>query len=109
MLGAFYPTAAKTATELTTFDNHAERTIGCESFFASSSRAAHLRLPVDAEDEAVEDDEVRAFLETVNDAAYADMLARFDEAIERGLWTPRRNSVHSDIERLRTPSEESRA
>jgi len=34
------------------------------------------------------------------------MLARFEEAIERGLWTPRRNSVQSDIERLRTPAEE---
>ncbi len=32
MLGDFYPTAAKTAAELTTFDNHAERTIICESF-----------------------------------------------------------------------------
>jgi len=52
---------------------------------------------------------VRSFLETANDAAYADMLARFEEAIARGLWTPRRNSVQSDIERLRTPSEESRA
>ena len=57
----------------------------------------------------IEDEDVRSFLETANDAAYADMLARFEEAIARGLWTPRRNSVQSDIERLRTPSEESRA
>ena len=54
----------------------------------------------------IEDDRVRDFLMEANDAAYADMLARFEEAIERGLWTPRRNSVQSDIERLRTPAEE---
>ena len=54
----------------------------------------------------IEDDRVRDFLMEANDAAYADMLARFEEAIERGLWTPRRNSVQSDIERLRAPAEE---
>lgn len=54
----------------------------------------------------IEDEHVRDFLEQANDAAYQDMLDRFDEAIERGLWTPRRNSVQSDLERLRTPSRE---
>ena len=48
----------------------------------------------------IEDDAVRAFLQTANDAAYADMLARFAEAIDRGLWTPRRNSVQAELERL---------
>ncbi|MGB2310627.1 MAG: cobaltochelatase subunit CobN [Candidatus Puniceispirillaceae bacterium] len=48
----------------------------------------------------IEDDVVRAFLQTANDAAYADMLARFAEAIDRGLWTPRRNSVQAELERL---------
>ena len=47
----------------------------------------------------IEDDDVRNFLETANDAAYADMLARFEEAIARGLWTPRRNSVQAELER----------
>ena len=28
------------------------------------------------------------------------MLARFVEAIDRGLWTPRRNSVQAELERL---------
>ena len=50
----------------------------------------------------IEDDTVRSFLESANDAAYYDMLDRFDEAILRGLWTPRRNSVQSDLERLRS-------
>ncbi|MDA9930001.1 cobaltochelatase subunit CobN [Alphaproteobacteria bacterium] len=49
----------------------------------------------------IENNEVRHFLEEVNDAAYHDMLARFDEAIARGLWTPRRNSVQSELEALR--------
>jgi len=49
----------------------------------------------------IEDESVRAFLEQANDAAYGDMLARFAEAIQRGLWTPRRNSVQADLEDLR--------
>ncbi len=50
----------------------------------------------------IEDDAVRSFLETENDAAYEDMLRRFQEAIERGLWTTRRNSVQSEIEQFLT-------
>jgi len=49
----------------------------------------------------IEDDNVRQFLEQANDAAYRDMLARFAEAIERGLWTPRRNSVQAELENYR--------
>ena len=41
----------------------------------------------------IEDERVRAFLESANDAAWHDMVARFTEAIERGLWAPRRNSI----------------
>ena len=54
----------------------------------------------------IEDDRVREFLEESNDAAYRDMLDRFAEAIERGLWTPRRNSVQAGLERLRASPEE---
>ena len=49
----------------------------------------------------IEDEAVRSFLEQANNAAYRDMLARFAEAIERGLWTPRRNNVQSDLEQYR--------
>ena len=49
----------------------------------------------------IEDETVRSFLQQANDAAYADMLARFAEAIERGLWTPRRNSVQADLDTYR--------
>jgi cobaltochelatase CobN len=54
----------------------------------------------------IEDDQVREFLEDANDAAYADMLARFEEAISRGLWTPRKNSLHRQLENLRRSQEE---
>ena len=54
----------------------------------------------------IEDENVRDFLSSANEDAYHDMLDRFDEAIERGLWTPRRNSVQSDLERLRARTEE---
>ena len=39
------------------------------------------------------DDEVRDFLAQNNDAALADIRARFGEAIDRGLWRPRSNSA----------------
>ena len=48
----------------------------------------------------IETDRVREFLQGANRDAYADMLARFAEAIDRGLWTPRRNSVQSDLATL---------
>jgi len=48
----------------------------------------------------VEDQTVRDFLAEANDAAYADMLERFAEAMARGLWTPRRNSVSALLAQL---------
>ena len=48
----------------------------------------------------IEDERVRAFLESANDAAWQDMVARFTEAIERGLWAPRRNSIPEMLTRL---------
>ncbi len=46
------------------------------------------------------DDEVRNFLANNNDAALADIAARFSEAIDRGLWSPRSNSAHQMLKRL---------
>ncbi|MGL4240080.1 MAG: cobaltochelatase subunit CobN, partial [Beijerinckiaceae bacterium] len=42
------------------------------------------------------DGKVRAFIAGANPAALREMAERFGEAIRRGLWTPRRNSV-SDL------------
>jgi len=44
------------------------------------------------------DPTVAAFVERENPAALAAMRRRFDEAIARGLWHPRRNDVYAGIE-----------
>ncbi|SNY93545.1 cobaltochelatase CobN subunit [Cohaesibacter sp. ES.047] len=41
----------------------------------------------------IKDDDVADFLKEKNRPAYDDMVDRFLEAIERGLWTPRSNSA----------------
>lgn len=48
------------------------------------------------------DDTVRAFLAGANPHALQEMAARFDEAIRRSLWKPRRNSTLSVLDSLRT-------
>jgi cobaltochelatase CobN len=45
-------------------------------------------------DAYLRDDAVRDFLERSNPAALSEMIARFEEAIERDLWRPRRNDTH---------------
>ena len=44
------------------------------------------------------DNEVAEFLRANNPAALAEMKARLSEAIARGLWQPRRNSIHAVLE-----------
>jgi cobaltochelatase CobN len=44
------------------------------------------------------DPETRAFLETRNPAATREIAARFAEAIDRGLWTPTRNSLRRELD-----------
>ena len=53
-------------------------------------REAHFNALFEA---YIEDDQVRDFLQEANLDAYHDMLKRFQEAIDRGLWVPRRNAV----------------
>jgi cobaltochelatase CobN len=63
--------------------------------FAATARAVKDHH-FDAVFEAyVEDPTVRRFLEEHNPHALGDIEARLAEAIERGLWKPRRNSVHA--------------
>ncbi|WP_310619630.1 cobaltochelatase subunit CobN [Flexibacterium corallicola] len=47
-------------------------------------------------------EEVQAFLRENNTPALLEMTDRFLEAIERGLWNPRRNSAHYDLLALQT-------
>jgi cobaltochelatase CobN len=44
------------------------------------------------------DDEVRRFLEDNNPAALEEIRQRLQEALDRGLWRPRRNDVHGWLE-----------
>jgi cobaltochelatase CobN len=50
----------------------------------------------------LDDPAVLEFLRDANPAGLNEMLARFQEAIERGLWTPRRNSTHAALGDLKT-------
>ncbi len=52
-------------------------------------------------DAYLRDDEVRDFLARCNPAALSEMARRFEEAIERALWRPRRNDTHELLKGLR--------
>lgn len=52
------------------------------------------------------DDRVRTFIEEANAPALVDMLARFAEALDRGLWTPRRNTTQAMLSDLMHPNQE---
>lgn len=54
----------------------------------------------------IEDGEVRDFIENANPAALQEILDRFQEAVDRGLWTPRRNSTHENLERFKRSDRE---
>jgi cobaltochelatase CobN len=65
--------------------------------FAATSRAvddAHFDALYDA---YLADDQVRGFMADKNPAALADTSRRFLEAIDRGLWRPRRNSAREAL------------
>jgi len=51
-------------------------------------------------DAYLDDDRVRTFLEDANPEAARAIARRFDEAIARGLWRPRRNSVARHLSQL---------
>jgi len=53
-------------------------------------------------DAYLDNPEVLAFLEEANPVGLQEMLDRFLETIERGLWTPRRNSTHAALTELKT-------
>ena len=44
---------------------------------------------------------VRQFLADNNPAALAEIAARFAEALERGLWSPRSNSAWGELKQMR--------
>jgi cobaltochelatase CobN len=71
--------------------------------FAATSRAvddAHFDALYDA---YLADDSVRSFMAEHNPAALAETSRRFLEAIDRGLWRPRRNSARENLTRWGGP------
>ena len=65
--------------------------------FAATARAvddAHFEALYEA---YLGDDAVQGFMAAHNPAALAETRSRFREAIERGLWRPKRNSVRADL------------
>lgn len=43
----------------------------------------------------IEDDRVRDFLQSANRFGYEELIAKFNEARDRGLWSPRSNSAYA--------------
>jgi cobaltochelatase CobN len=43
----------------------------------------------------VEDEAVREWLKSANRFGYDELIAKFNEARQRGLWTPRSNSAYA--------------
>lgn len=48
----------------------------------------------------IEDDDTREFISEHNPAALREMAERLQEAIDRGLWVPKSNSAHAQVESL---------
>ncbi len=46
----------------------------------------------------IEDEDVRDFIRANNPYGYDELLAKFREALERGLWTPKSNSVYAELD-----------
>ncbi len=51
-------------------------------------------------DAYIEDADVRGFIAENNAPALKEIAARFCEAVDRGLWAPRRNSAYRELQRL---------
>jgi cobaltochelatase CobN len=60
-------------------------------------KSHHFDLAYDA---FVADEDTKQFMADNNPAALREMAARFAEAITRGLWQPRLNSVHGQLQDL---------
>lgn len=66
--------------------------------FAATTGAVkshHFDIAFDA---FVLDDEVRTFIQENNKYGYDELMAKFREAMERGFWTPKRNSTYAFLD-----------
>jgi cobaltochelatase CobN len=64
---------------------------------ADAVKSHHFDLAYEA---YIEDETTRQFMADNNPAALREMAQRFAEAIARGLWQPRLNSVHDRLKDL---------
>jgi cobaltochelatase CobN len=70
------------------------------AFAATTGAVRHHHFDM-AEEAFLADDATRNFVAEVNPPALAEIAERLQEAIDRGLWTPRSNSARARIESLR--------
>ena len=70
------------------------------AFAATSGEVEHHHFDA-LFDAYVGDETVRGFIAEHNPAALREIAQRFDEAIRRGLWQPRRNSVPAVLDELK--------
>jgi cobaltochelatase CobN len=67
--------------------------------FAATAAAVPSHLFDSVHDALIADEDVRDGIAAANPAALQAMSARLEDALERGLWTPRRNAVHAELAR----------
>ena len=65
--------------------------------FAASTNAVRSHHFDQLYDAYLADEEVRNFIAGNNRPALDEMAGRFLEAIDRGIWAPRRNSTYDDL------------
>ena len=66
--------------------------------FAATTGAVkshHFDIAFDA---FVLDDDTRHFIQENNNFGYSELIAKFNEAIKRGYWTPKRNSIYAYLD-----------
>jgi cobaltochelatase CobN len=68
--------------------------------FAATTNAVKHHHFEQLYDAYLEDEAVRDFIAENNPPALREIAARFCEAIDRGLWAPRRNSAYQELQRL---------
>lgn len=77
--------------------------------FAATGAGAPSHLFDAVHDAIIADAETLHRLASANPAAALAICARLEDAIRRGLWTPRRNAVHAELAALRTTPSDQRA
>lgn len=76
--------------------------------FAATTRAVRDHHFDQLHEAYLQDDAVRAFIAEHNPSALEEIAARFAEAIDRGLWAPRRNATYAELVALKATLNEER-